>query len=81
MGEADSGGYEQVLPRRMDAPGGPAPGSKVTKAPEKGAESFPGNSRSTRTSPVKYSAVPLTEGREPARVMGCDILSASAIGA
>src|SRR5512136_2689813 len=55
-----------------------APGSKVTYAPEKGAESFAGNRGSIRTLPVKYSAGPLTEGWEPAREMVCDGLCASA---
>src|SRR5919197_520910 len=58
-----------------------APGSKVTDAPEKCAESLAGNSGSIRTLPVKNSADPVMEAREPARDIVCDVLLASAASA
>ena len=42
-----------------------APGSNVTLAPSARTGSFPSNSGSSRTLPVKYSAGPLPEGRDP----------------
>src|SRR5947199_4279862 len=46
-----------------------APGSKVTLAPATRAGSGACISGSTRTLPVKYSAGPLPDGREPLRLM------------
>ena len=46
-----------------------APGSKVTCAPDTRAGAGASNSGSTRTAPVKYSAGPLPDGREPARLI------------
>src|SRR5580693_3202494 len=46
-----------------------APGSKVTKAPKVRAGSGGSNRGSIRTEPVKFSAGPLREGREPLRLI------------
>src|SRR5215204_5302928 len=42
-----------------------APGSNVTRPPVEGILSFAPNSGSTITAPVKYSAAPLDDGRDP----------------
>src|SRR4051795_11019653 len=46
-----------------------APGSKVTCPPDTRDGAVAGNIGSTRTAPVKYSADPLADGCEPARVI------------
>src|SRR5207244_4456331 len=52
-----------------------AHGSNVTLAPRAREGSGASNSGSTRTVPVKYSAGPLAEGREPFRLMSiCTLL-------
>src|SRR3954451_13334892 len=58
-----------------------APGSKVTLAPRTRAGAGGSNSGSMRTVPVKYSAGPFPEGREPARLifMICSLGRAEAL--
>src|SRR5829696_58527 len=46
-----------------------APGSKVTCPPDTRDGAVAGNSGSTRTAPVKYSADPLADGCEPPGVI------------
>src|SRR5229473_2782721 len=52
-----------------------APGSNVTLAPRTRAGSGASNKGSTRTAPVKYSAGPFPEGREPLRLISMALCS------
>src|SRR5262249_25761567 len=52
-----------------------APGSKGPRAPVARAGSGAGNRGSMRTAPVKFSAEPLAEGRDPLRLMSISPLS------
>ena len=64
------GGDDQRLPERMGVPGGArARLESDAGRPATRAGSGASNSGSTRTAPVKYSAGPLPDGREPFRLI------------